>query len=97
MNWRTAGVNRLVVKMQPTAYLIFLRPDGLLLSKKAYLNWREIQDEFDDYMASLGPWSETEIAEHFASDYGEDDVRWPFSKSDITRFFLSNEVTYPSH
>lgn len=28
----------------------------LLVSKKSYSSWREIQDEYDDYKASLGPW-----------------------------------------
>jgi hypothetical protein len=76
--------------MEPTAHMIFLRSDSLLLSKKPYSDWREIQDEYEDYMTSLGPKTENEIVEYFAIDYGEDDQRWPFRKVEIEHFFKSD-------
>ena len=33
--------------------LIFLRSNKMLLSRKTYSDWREIQDEYEDYMTSL--------------------------------------------
>jgi len=33
--------------------LIFLRDNKVLLSQKAYVEWHEIQEEYDYYMASL--------------------------------------------
>ncbi len=41
--------------MNPLFHLIFLRVGAVLLSRKPYADWREIQDEWDDYMTSLGP------------------------------------------
>lgn len=73
-----------------TAHLIYLRPGPLILSKKPYADWREIQAEYDDYIASLGPWPEADIIEHFALDYGADDALWPFPKSAIVRFMRSS-------
>jgi hypothetical protein len=70
---------------QPTAHLIFLR-SGLRILKRPDLDWRQLQDEYPDYMASLGPWSEEEIAEHFALDYGADDSRWPVGRKGLADF-----------
>jgi hypothetical protein len=79
--------------MKPMAHLIYLRPSGLVLSKKTYSDWREIQHEFDDYMTSLGPWTEAQIVSYFPLDYGEDDVNWPISKTALASFFASDKVT----
>jgi hypothetical protein len=49
-------------------YIIF-RESGMLLSKKSYGTWREIQDEYSDYKASLGPWSPDEILGYLEDDY----------------------------
>lgn len=42
---------------------------AMLLSKKAYSSWREIQDEYSDYKASLGPWSVKQVLGLFEEDY----------------------------
>ncbi|MDG1332776.1 MAG: hypothetical protein P8P74_10620 [Crocinitomicaceae bacterium] len=49
--------------------LIFLKSDKMLLSRKAYGNWREIQDEYEGYMASLDFESLKEIEEYIKLDY----------------------------
>lgn len=41
----------------------------ILISKKPYLSWREIQDEYDDYKASLGPWDATTVASWLDEEY----------------------------
>lgn len=41
----------------------------MLLSKKKYESWREIQDQYPDYMTSLGPWGSEETAEYLESEY----------------------------
>jgi hypothetical protein len=74
---------------EPRAHLVFLRPGGLLIVKRPDAGWRQLQDDYQDYMASLGPWTAGEIAEHFALDYTEDDSRWPFTRRAITEFMLS--------
>lgn len=38
-------------------HVIYTRSDRILLSRRRYESWRQIQDEITDYMASLGPWS----------------------------------------
>ena len=42
---------------------------NLLLSKKQYSSWREIQDEYSDYKTSLGPWSVGEVIEFLTEEY----------------------------
>lgn len=41
----------------------------MLLAKKGYASWREIQDEFYDYKSSLGPWDEDEVVQYLADEY----------------------------
>jgi len=74
---------------EPRAHLVFLRPGGLLIVKRPEANWRQLQDEFAEYMASLGPWTAAEIVQYFALDYGEDDTRWPFRRPAILEFMQS--------
>jgi hypothetical protein len=75
---------------EPRAHLVYLRPAGLLLVKKPQADWRELQEEYEEYMASLGPWTAAEICEHFALDYGQDDTRWPFTQQAIRQFMESS-------
>lgn len=49
--------------------LIFLRSDKMLLSRKQYSDWREIQDEYDDYMASLDFESLLDVQDYIKLDY----------------------------
>ena len=77
------------------AYLIFLR-SGIVVSKRPYADWRAIQDDYEDYKASLGPWTAAEIADYFAMDYSDDDARWPFSRRELSDFFGSGEHTLTS-
>jgi hypothetical protein len=49
--------------------LIFLRSDKTLLSRKHYSDWREIQDEYKDYLASLDFESLQDIEEYIKVDY----------------------------
>ena len=49
--------------------LIFLRSNKLLLSRKQYSDWREIQDEYEDYMASLDFKSLNDIEEYIKMVY----------------------------
>ena len=56
---------------EPRAHLVFLRTGGLLLVKRPETDWRQLQDEYAEYMASLGPWTAADIAEHFTLDYTE--------------------------
>jgi hypothetical protein len=50
-------------------HIVYLRSGPLLLTKKTYRDWREIQDEFDDYMASLGPWVFSDVIDFLREEY----------------------------
>ena len=51
-------------------YLIF-ESDKFFLSKKKYNSWKEIQSEFNDYAASLGPWCAEDTIDYLESEYPE--------------------------
>ena len=67
----------------------------MLLSRKSYASWRQIQDEFDDYMTSLGPWSPKDVIEYLGTEYSDLSP----SAADQVQAFLSGaqetvEVTF---
>lgn len=78
--------------MNPLFHLIFLRAGAVLLSRKPYADWREIQDEWDDYMTSLGPWTEEDVVDFFQQQYGPDEARWPFTAEAVVAFTASERV-----
>lgn len=41
----------------------------MLLSKKLYGSWQEIQAEFSDYKTSLGPWPADAVIDYLHTDY----------------------------
>lgn len=43
----------------------------MLISRKPYASWREIQDEYDDYKASLGPWEAVDVASWLDDEYSD--------------------------
>ncbi|HYP54596.1 MAG TPA: hypothetical protein VEQ42_13685 [Pyrinomonadaceae bacterium] len=73
-------------------HLIYLRPDGLLVSKKPYAGWREIQDEYDEYMTSLGPFTEDELLDFLAEEYGGDAAAWGFTREALRAFAESSDA-----
>jgi len=62
----------------------------MLLSKKRYEGWREIQDEFADYKTSLGPWSAAEVWDFLRTEYPS---HCPFTREQIERFLHSDDET----
>jgi hypothetical protein len=74
------------------AYVIYLRPDGMLLSKKQYSDWREIQDEYENYMTSLGSFSIDELVMFLSEQYGTDEGNWGFSQEEIRSFMESDAL-----
>jgi hypothetical protein len=49
-------------------HIIFTETE-MLLSKERYGSWREIQDQYADFKASLGPWEHDAVVEYLASEY----------------------------
>ncbi len=70
-------------------YIIYLE-SRMLLSKKCYSGWKQIQDEFADYKASLGPWPVAEILEFLRTEYPS---HRPFTREQVERFLLSDDET----
>ena len=77
-------------------HLIYLRSDQLILSKRRYSDWRQIAEEYYDYTTSMGPWTEEEIVQFFTEDLGDDDKFWPFSRTAIHEFMLSQHMDLKS-
>ena len=79
-----------VVPARPRVHLVHLRPEGMVLTKKPYAGWREIQDAYPDYMTSVGPFDEDGLVDYLRSEYGADDGRWGFTREQIRRFMESD-------
>jgi hypothetical protein len=73
-------------------YLIYLRPDGMLLSRKQYSDWHEIQDEYENYLTSVGPFSIDELVMFLSEQYGTDEGKWGFSLEEIRSFMESDTL-----
>jgi membrane protease YdiL (CAAX protease family) len=77
-------------------HLVYLRPDGLLLTRKPYADWREIQDDHADYMTSLGPFDEDDLIEFLTNEYGADDAHWAFTRTQLRDFIASDATVLKS-
>ena len=69
-------------------YIVYLRGDGILLSRQRYESWQQIQDDVADYMASLGPWSLEETIEYLEDEYPGLD---PSAATQVRTFLASAE------
>ena len=70
--------------------------DCMLLSKKIYSDWKEIQDEYPKtYKASLKPMTYEELISFFEIDF-IDEKDWPFSRNEIREFLSGRAVTIQS-
>ncbi len=63
----------------------------MLLSKRVYSSWQEIQVEFTDYKASLGPWTEEEIIEYLADEYSDLE---PSAEQQVASLVSSMQLAY---
>ena len=77
------------------AVIIYLN-DGMLLSKKEYSCWEEIQDEYyEKYIANLEPMSCDETIFFFEDSFVQEE-NWPFSRKRIIEFFEKDEMIIQS-
>ncbi|WP_193333322.1 hypothetical protein [Duganella sp. FT27W] len=56
------------------------------MSKKDYATWQEIQQEFPDYKASLGPWIDAAVVEYLDEEYVD---IFPNANKQIAEFLKS--------
>lgn len=76
--------------MPVNLYVIYLRSDQVLLSRLRYRSWQEIQEEFAEYMASVGPWSAEETIDYLNAEHPELD---PSPAEQVHSFIASAEST----
>jgi len=74
-----------------TEVLIILTRKEVLISRKPYASWREIQDEYDDYMASLGPWDTATATSWLDEEYSG---LSPSAKDQIGTFLCSEQAVH---
>jgi hypothetical protein len=72
-------------------HIVYLRRGAMLLTKKPYQDWREIQEDFEDYVASLGPWSAPEALDFLQFEYPKD--MSTTEEERILAFLTSDETT----
>jgi hypothetical protein len=70
-------------------HVIYTRNDRILLSRRQYESWRQIQDEIADYMASLGPWAPGEMIEYLDSEHRGLD---PSAAEQVSAFLASADL-----
>jgi hypothetical protein len=54
---------------EPKLHIVYLRSGWMLVSKKNYPTWRQIQEEFPDFMISLGPWPFSDVLKFLEDEY----------------------------
>lgn len=74
------------------ATLIYLVNGDLVLTKKPYTLWQEIQAEYVGYRTSLPAMTQAELAAYFKDDCGAEE-NWPIDPKDLAEFFESDEET----
>src|SRR5262249_10839054 len=70
--------------IQGRAWLVYCE-ERMLIDRGPYRSWREIQNKYSDYKASLGPCTEPEIVDFFTEDFKEEE-HWPFTRTEIAEF-----------
>ncbi|MCG8577021.1 MAG: hypothetical protein MI810_19225 [Flavobacteriales bacterium] len=70
--------------------LIFLRGGDVLLSNKSYKDWKEIQDEYEDYMTSMEFDSLEELSDFIQFEYQLSAKR---AKSELQKLTTSSQTT----
>jgi len=69
---------------------IIYTEEAVFLSKRAYPSWREIQDGYAGYKASLGPWASHAMIEFLVDEYS---TISPSAHSQVTALLDSKEDT----
>ena len=69
-------------------HIIYLN-ENILLSKGSYENWQEIQEKYDGYKSSLGPWEIQDIREYLLDEYPD---IYTNNKSDIENYLNNNQL-----
>jgi len=71
-------------------HVIYTRTNLVLLSRQDYASWRQIQEDIDDYMASLGSWSPEETIAYLQEEHPD---LSPDAADQMRTFLSSGEST----
>lgn len=63
---------------------------NVVLSKKKYADWVQIQEDFPDYKTSLGPWSLDEMIDFLNEEY---DNLLPSASAQVNELSSSSVIT----
>lgn len=87
-----------MIDKKPEAHIIYLRDGSIILSKVRYSDWHDIQDDYMNYMTSLGPWDVEGVLSHFENECTEESS-WTFTRNPIKDFMKSGEhiLLKPDH
>ena len=75
-----------------SVHIVFLRAGPVLLARRPGADWRDLQDEWDDYMTSLGPYAEEDVIGFFEQQYHRDEERWPLTRAQVAGFFANEDA-----
>lgn len=70
-------------------HIIFTRDEAVLISKQPYGSWRDIQDEYDGYMTSLGPWDPDVVASWLSEEYKD---LFPLAREQVSAILSSDQM-----
>jgi hypothetical protein len=70
-------------------YIIYTE-DEIVLSRKHYKDWRQIQAEHKFFKASLGPWTNDAVVDYLEFDYKE---LSPSAAEQVQSFLKSGDLT----
>lgn len=77
--------------MDLRCHLVYCR-SRTVLDRRTDRPWLQLQEDYGDFMTSLGPMTAEEILEFFRADFGSDESVWPFARQEVLRFFSSEEL-----
>lgn len=82
---------------KPLLHIVY-SGNEIFLSKTQYESWREIQDAYESYKTSLGPWSAIEVVEYLSAEYT---TLQPIAKEQVRHFLASDsdvcQLTFQDH
>jgi hypothetical protein len=70
-------------------HIILIRKEEVLISRKLYASWQKIQDDYDSYMASLGPWDVTAVISWLDEEYS---TLLPSAQEQVNALLSSEQI-----
>ena len=75
----------------PALTLVFL-DNAMVLSKRAFADWRAVQDHYPDYKSNLSPEQPAPLAEYLACDYPDMPEALGCSWPEVVAAFVASDA-----